>query len=265
MSDALFRRSGDKFIPNELGASPWGPGILHGGPPAGLLAHAIEESKPNPELFVARLTIDLFRPVPMAPLAVTTRVVRGGRRIHVVEASLMADGVEVAQASGLMLLPNDVELPPGERWRPESPVGHHALPATGLGIGNPQSRTARPGFHTTIEARRAGGGPGSGRHTSWIRIPIPLIEGAEMTPLERTAATADFGNGLSNIQTLDNAGFINADITLYLHRLPLGEWIGMDAKSIHQSHGLGMIESRLYDEGGPVGVAVQALLANRKA
>ncbi len=265
MLNALFRREGDHFIPGELAASPWGPGVLHGGPPAGLLAHAIEALKPNPELFVSRITIDLFRAIPMAPVTVTTRVVRGGRRIHVVEASLLAGGVEVARASALMLLPNDVQLPPGERWRPESPVAHHDLPATGLGISNARERSPRPGFHTTIEARRAGGAPGSGRHTSWIRIPVPLVEGEEITPLQRAAATADFGNGLSNIQTLDNSGFINADITLYLHRMPLGDWIGMDARSIHQAHGLGMIESRMYDESGPVGVAVQALLANRRA
>ncbi len=262
---SIFVRDGESFTGTELAASPWGPGLLHGGPPAGLLARAIERSRATPDLFVARLTIDLFRPVPMGPLEIRTEVVRAGRRIQVSEAGIIADGVEVARATGLMLLPGEVTLPPGDRWKPETPIGPAGLPTTGLsGRVDVPMRTARPGFHTTIEARRAGGGPGTGRHTSWIRIPFPLIEGEETTPLERAAATADFGNGLSGLNTGDGVGFINADITVHLHRAPVGEWIGLDARSIHHAHGLGLIESRLYDEQGPFGLSTQALIANRR-
>lgn len=264
MCDSVFVRSGDHFLPNPIAHSPWGPGVLHGGPPSGLLARAIELSRPSPDLFVSRITIDLFRPVPASPLSVETRVVRAGRRIHVVEAGLMSEGTEVARASALMLLPSDVVLPEGERWQPDSMPAPGPLPVTGLGMMRDTERVVRPGFHTAVEVRRAMGGPGSGRHASWIRIPVPLVEGEELTPFVRVASTADFGNALGNLQALNNTGFINADVSLHLHRLPVGEWICLDSRSMHESHGLGVIESRVHDEDGPVGVIVQALLANRR-
>jgi hypothetical protein len=90
------------------------------------------------------------------------------------------------------------------------------------------------------------------------------VEGEELTPFVRVVSTADFGNALGNLQALNNTGFINADVSLHLHRLPVGEWICLDSRSMHESHGLGVIESRVHDEQGPVGVIVQALLANRR-
>jgi len=44
MPDAIFIPEGDTFVPTDLARSPWGPNLLHGGPPAGLLARAIEHA-----------------------------------------------------------------------------------------------------------------------------------------------------------------------------------------------------------------------------
>ena len=77
----------------------------------------------------------------------------------------------------------------------------------------------------------------------------------------RVAAAADFGNGVSSVVDW-NAGwvFINPDLTVYLHRLPVGEWVAVDAVT-HASHrGLGYAEVALYDEEGRIGRSVQGLL-----
>jgi acyl-coenzyme A thioesterase PaaI-like protein len=105
MSDALFRREGGLFVPGDKAASPWGAGLLHGGAPAALLAFGAEQAKANAALFVSRLTIDLFRPVPKAPLELRTKDIRTGRRIQVLESSLWHEGVEMCRATALLLMP----------------------------------------------------------------------------------------------------------------------------------------------------------------
>lgn len=276
MTDPIFRRDGDRFIPTELARSPWGTGLLHGGPPAGLLARAIEQASPDQELHVARLTIDLFRPVPKQPLRTEVRVAREGRRIAVLEASLIADDVEVARASGLLLRQSEIDLP--EAYLPASllhplPEG---LPMTGLSaIMQPDRGVQRAvresdvppggGFHTTVEVKRVSGAPGTGRATAWIRIPVPFVEGEELTPLVRVAATSDFGNALGHIRASEEFGFINADITLYLHRLPEGEWLCLETASSGQPHGIGLVETIVHDLNGAFGRVSQALIVNRRA
>ena len=66
---ALFRREGERFCPTRAAGSPWGH-FVGGGPVSALLARAIEGHIEDPAVVVARLTVDLFRPVPSEPLAV---------------------------------------------------------------------------------------------------------------------------------------------------------------------------------------------------
>jgi len=54
--------------------------------------------------------------------------------------------------------------------------------------------------------------------------------------------------------------FINPDLTVYLHRLPVGEWVCLEALTTVEPHGIGLAESRLWDEHGPLGRALQSLL-----
>jgi hypothetical protein len=272
MSESVFIRDGDRFIPTDLAGSPWGEGLLHGGPPAGLLARAIEHALPDADMHVARLTVDLFRPVPKAPLTIATHVVREGKRIAVMDATLVASGLEVARAAGLLLRKSEVALPP--HALPLAPYleGPDDLPVTGLGpMRRPGDQAAPPpaftrlrGFHTTVEVRRVAGEPGSGKGTAWIRIPVPFVAGEETSPLVRVAATSDFSNPLGHIRPSEAVGFINADITLYLHRLPRGEWICLETSGVAEPHGLGMVESVVHDVHGPLGRVTQALIVNRR-
>ncbi len=271
MTDAIFLPEGDRFVPTRLAASPWGADRLHGGPSAGLLARAIERASPDPEMQVVRLTIDLFRPVPMEPLRVETEVVREGRRIRAVDAMLYAGGVAVSRATALLLRRSDGALPSVETPAPcvEGPEG---LETTGLGGGPPRGEglagmppNMRQGFHTTVEVRRVGGFFGSGKGVGWFRIPAPLVAGEETSPLVRVAATADFGSPMGSVRLAEGVGFINADITLYLHRLPEGEWICLEASGVAQSYGLGMAETVVHDARGPIGRVVQATLMNQRS
>src|SRR5690349_17705140 len=99
---ALFERDGERVVPTELARGPWHPNALHGGAPSALFAWACERHDPGPASFMARLTVELMRPVPLAPLGLSVRTIRPGRKVQWIEAALHDDdGREVAHATAL--------------------------------------------------------------------------------------------------------------------------------------------------------------------
>ena len=85
-----------RFESTELTRGPWDPASQHAGPPAALLARSIQLCAglaPDPgSRLVGRITFEILRPVPIAPLLVTAEVVRPGRRVDLVSASLRERG-----------------------------------------------------------------------------------------------------------------------------------------------------------------------------
>jgi hypothetical protein len=86
------------------------------------------------------------------------------------------------------------------------------------------------------------------------------VDGEPATPIQRLAAAADFGAGLSGTLPRERYLFINVDLTVYVERRPVGEWICLDSQTRIARDGIGVAESVLYDSRGRVGRATQALL-----
>ncbi len=269
MSESLFVFDGERFRPTDKARSPWGETQLHGGSAAGLLARAVERFNDDPGLRVSRLTVDLLKPVPNVPLQVHASTVRRGGRIHVVEAALLADGELVSKAVALLLrrLDQEVAIEPPARLL----AGPEGLEPSNLGgwmrspgAPPPPAALDRQGLHTTIEVRWLNRGDPMAGNRAWVRLPVPLVEGEENTPVVRAATTADFTNAFSNVAGRAPTGFINADITLYLHRYPAGEWIALETQRSVQPYGLGVSTAVMHDELGPIGTVVEAVLANQR-
>lgn len=259
-ADAIFLRDGDHYLPTPLAKSPWSSTGLHGGPPAGLFAHVAERHVSDASYQCSRLTVDLFRMVPDAPLHVAVTPAREGRRIRVLNLAMTAGGVTVAQASALFELRSDAPDDAIYAGEP-GPDGF----ATRQGLMRPNANrppSLLPGFHTAVEARwvsEPGGTP-----TVWMRIPVPFIGGEETTPTVRAAALSDFGNALANQIDEQEArrSYINSDITLYMSRPPQGEWLCLRTHFRDDKRGVGFVESIWSDHLGRYGRAVQARLAN---
>jgi hypothetical protein len=262
MPDALFLPDGDRFVPTELCRGPWSPDAQHGGPPAALLARSIERAAGEDGMQSVRLTVELLRPVPLAPLTVATRVARPGRKVRLLEASLRTDDTEVARAVGVRIRRRDLPIPIDVDRRPSAPPG----PDAGSASAPPWSLPDAPAFHSHAVEHRfvAGGFDRPGPATDWIRLRVPVVAGEPAAPLARVAAVSDFGNGISWVLSrLEGWQFINPDLTIYLHRLPAGEWICLEAVTWVEPHGIAVAESRLWDEQGMIGRALQSLLLDR--
>ena len=90
-----------------------------------------------------------------------------------------------------------------------------------------------------------------------------FVEGAPLTPFVRAAVAADFASPFANAGD-QGLGFINSDVTLYLHRLPVKEWIGFEVVNHRATDGIAIGECWLYDEQGAIGTSTVAALAQRK-
>ncbi len=237
---------------------PWDPNAQHGGAPSALLARAIERHElPASGLpaRVARLTIELLRPVPLGRVEVRTRTLRPGKKVQLIEASVLAGDTEVARATGLRIREHDVPLPEGAHDRSRLPERANALAWT-------FERAGPINFGAAMEFAPLVGGPGQvGPATVWFRLRVPVVAGEETSPLMRVAAAADFGNGISAVVDWNGGWmFINPDLTIHLGRYPRGEWVALEAVTYASDDGIGFAESGLYDEAGRIGRSVQSLL-----
>lgn len=260
MSDtAVFAGHDGRFVASELARGPWDPHAQHGGAPAALLMRAFERCEGEDELAIARVTYEFLRPVPLGELEVEASVTRARRRVQWLEGSILdGSGESLVRARALRVTPADAggmtsgepPPPPG----PEQGTAHNLPPPHGLPMFAPNA----------IEIRFVAGGFGGGPSTAWFRLRRPLVEGEEPSPLQRLAAAGDFGNGISAVLSWDEYVFINPDLTLYIDRLPLGEWICLQSQTTLAPGGIGTAESVLFDERGRVGRASQALLVARR-
>ncbi len=259
MSDAVFHLDGDLALPTELARGPWSLHAQHGGAPAALLARALERADPGPARFVSRLTVELLRPVPVTPIEVRTRTLRPGKKVQWLEAALLADGEEVARATALRLRVDEtLALPVPD------PLPHTLPDPDRCAPYQIQFPGADVGFWTAMDLRIASGSFAAvGDATIWFRLVVPLVAGETPTPLQRVAAVADFGNGVSAALERGRYLFINPDLTVYLHRAPVGEWIALEAHTFAEATGVGLAESALHDQTGRIGRSLQSLLLDR--
>lgn len=264
MKRPLFARDGDTYVPAETAGGPWSPEFLHGGPPTGLLAWALEREAANSGLRLARLTTDLLRPVPATPLTVRVATLRAGRRLRILEGVLEADGVVVSRATALYLEQVPLEVPEHARFADDTlpPGGGESRNLSDVSARENNALTFTPqGLHTNVEVQLIDGVQGRGEGRVWMRLPMPVVAGEPCSTTVQAATLADFGNGIAQLRVADDVGSINADITLYLTRAPAGEWIGFDAHARMGDNGNGLVETTLYDDRGRIGRVVQATLA----
>ncbi|MFC3172745.1 thioesterase family protein [Novosphingobium bradum] len=251
--EPFFRREGDWLVPTSQAKGPWKAGTLHGRVIIGVLAAEIERLHGDPDFLPARLTVDMHRAPAMAPLQVVTRVVRDGARIRVVDAELISEGKNCGRATCQFLRRS--ANPETERWH--GPVWNAALPKV-----LPPCGAGPETMHGLWEMRWAEGRMAeAGQRRAWMRELRETIGGEPLSPFMRVAAGVDYVSPMANYGPGPGFGFINSDVTMYLHRLPVGEWIGYETLAHEATDGVGIGHCNLYDRDGRIGWASTCALA----
>lgn len=270
MDDSLYvALPGGRFLPTRLTQGPWAADRQHGGPVAALLACVLESAAP-PGWLMPQLTVDFLSAVPIAGLDADVELIKDGRRARCVAASLGSDGRVFARARAWQVahghlpdtaLTGPAATPAGAGATAVDPAAGSAAPPPVPEESSYHRASFRFGYQEAVEMRFVRGSfRERGPAAAWARLRVPLLPEAVCSPLQRVAALADFGSGISAV--LDRAAwnYHNLDLSLHLHRQPAGEWICLESASLVGPEGTGTCRTTLHDATGPVGAAAQSLL-----
>ena len=256
LPDCLYEPENGLFLPTGLTRGPWDRRYQHAGPPAALLARAVERAGGVQPGQAGRLAYDILRPVPLAPHRIALRTLRPGRNVEQIEATLLDDesGDELMRLNAWRLRTEAHALPDG-LGAPDPP------PPPGTGRSSlPRFWTEPVAYHAALEWNFIHGefdepGPAA----CWTRLKVPVVRGDDASPLERLLVMADAASGISHVLDWQRWQFINVELGIHLERPPEGEWMAMDAVTRLGPSGAGLCTSVLSDERGRVGVSTQTL------
>ncbi|MCD9148373.1 thioesterase family protein [Pseudophaeobacter flagellatus] len=253
---SFFSQNSDGvFVGNDPARGPWSADHCHAGPVTGLAARAAE-IEIGAEKMLCRMTLDILRPLPLSGLRVAAETTRHTRTlattqitVHDLDNSLCALGTTMHLVrKDLGDVPTAAVVPLDRAKAVPGPfsigAGLHDKPYFGqfLDVAYPPEFGLHPGPKTL-----------------WMRTPN-LLEGEQQSPIQSLCALADCGNGISWNAHPKEMGFMNTDLTLNVHREPQGDWHASESISHWHSTGIGMSQSVLQDEDGPVATALQTLV-----
>lgn len=234
-----FTRSEGGFVASGLARSPWSRGTLAGGPVSSLLAAIADESGFDPRFNVARLTVEIFGTVPDEPLTPRVICLGEGRQMQLHRIELSTATRVAAQAH--VLLVRDAETP---AFAPPCDYPHpDALEDCGFMVGASMAGAIR-------SRGVVGGVRQPGRGIVWLACDGEIIAGSKPSPFVKAALFADFGNGVGSATTGDDWSFANLDITLQFLRMPIGEWLLIDAETHMAGNGHGTASNIFADVQG---------------
>jgi Thioesterase-like superfamily len=255
----LYRVDNDIALPTQYTAGPWSDRLQHGGAPTALICWAAERIATREPMQVVRITVDLLRPVPIAPLQLKSEVVREGRKIQLCSVTLLHEGAEVARATVLKIRQTAIALPSTaieEKVTLPGPDGGEPADSPN---DNPNS-FIRGLTLRVVQGQFRKPGPAA----IWFRVDRPLFEGQAPTPFQRAAMVGDFCNGVSTVLEWSKWTFINGDLTISLARPPVGDWILLDAQTWLGDGASGIAFAKLGDSRGYFGRAIQSLVIEKR-
>ena len=252
-NEPFFLKSGDTFQPTRAGVGPWDANSLHGRVIIGLLGSEIERRHGSPDYMPARLTVDMYKLPDLSPVEVVTRIVKDGYRIKVIDAEFISGGVSAGRATCQLL--RRTENAPGTVWKREpwdAPPPMDCEQAAQSPMGGMWKMRPISGTMRGAEPRR-----------TWMAEVREVVGGEPLTPFVRVVVAADFASPFAHASD-QGLGYINTDVTVYLHREPVGEWIGFETLTHGATDGVAVGDCLLHDEQGFIGSASCKALAQKR-
>jgi hypothetical protein len=256
---AYFERIDDhSFQPSPQTGGAWNLAEQHIAPVLGLLTHLVKRDcvERADDFAIARLSFDILGPLPIEPFTADVRVVRSGRRVELLEASITHNQRPVVRLRAWLLKPHDTETLAATRLPPiAGPLDMAPFDASSVWRGE---------FIKTVSVRRTEDRPG--RAAYWLRAEQELIDDEPVSTLARAAGLFDVANGMAVLVNPTEVTFPNVDLTVHLFGTPRSDWLGFDTSVSFGSNGLGLTSTVIHDESeGPIGVIAQSLTVRRVA
>jgi hypothetical protein len=250
---AYFERIDDRsFKPSMETGGAWNLTEQHIAPALGLLTHIVERNcvERADDFVLARLSYDILGPLPIEPFDADVHIVRSGRTVELIEASISHNQRTVVVLRAWRLKPHDTER------LAATPLPRIAPPLD-MAPWDPTT-VWRGEFIKTVNVRRTE--DGRGRAAYWLRPQHALLDDEPVSTLARAAGLFDVANGMAVRANPTEVAFPNVDLTVHLFGTPSSDWLGFDTSVSFGSNGLGLTSTAIHDEAeGPIGVIAQAL------
>ena len=247
----FYQSRGDAFVPTEATVGPWDPRLQHGSPLAALVARCV--ARDGSLLRIAQLTLDFLGPVGLEPLFVEPVVTRPGKKIELSTVTVRSAERPLLRASVWRVRAGDPGSTPSANV--SAPPAMPAEATTKLFPGVP-----RFGYGESLEWRFVSGSFADlGAATVWSRLLVPIVDQEPPSQVARVLAMVDSANGISAELDVRHYLFVPVSLTVSLARVPVGEWMGMSARTLVSGSGGGTTRAELFDSAGSLGEAVQTL------
>ncbi|MCR9095476.1 MAG: thioesterase family protein [bacterium] len=241
---------------------PWNPDHQHGGAVSALVAYAVDRMPSPVPMRVARLSLDMFRGVPLTPLRVETRVTRGGRRIQGLETTIYDGDTPVTRATALRVRTEDdlAELDAPLASAPDLGSPPEVVPEFAMRSGFMRIPPFVMACDLVPGHAKVCGEPAF----TWARLRCRVVAGEETSPLVRLAAVVDFASGTGNAMDYTKYTSINPDLSIHLVRAPRSAWVGLRGITTRSPDGIGQSSATIHDALGEIGRANATLLLDRR-
>lgn len=230
----------------------WNPHEQHMAPATGIVSHELEQFMPRSDLRIGRISLDIYGLISFGEFSIETKVIRAGRTIELIEATMQAQGKTcIVARAWRMMIQNTTAIQGLEDQKvvqPEQLAVWTGMKEMWAG-GFIQSTEAR----CDLEQRRVGKG------LIWVSTKLEMVDGISSSDFSRIMGMVDMANGVVPRQSSVEWAFPNLDLQIHMHRLPQGKWLGLETIQQYGSDGIGLTSSVLHDVYGPFGRSEQIL------
>ena len=232
----------------------WNTHEQHMAPASGLMSYELELFQPREEMVYGRISYDIMGLIPLKNFTVTTRNIRPGKTIELIETTLSCDDKTAIVARAWRLIKGDTSAVAScEDQAIVSRSEMRKWPEIADIWAGGYIKSIKDHLHTNLDRR-------NGCAQMWISNDLEMVEGIKTSPFVKLIGMVDTNNGLAIAQDAPFSHmFPNIDLQIHLYRMPKGQWLGLDTRQQYGASGVGLTTAVLHDEEGPFGHSEQIL------
>ncbi len=230
----------------------WNEHEQHMAPASGIIAAELASFQPRDDVRIGRISYDIFGLIAAGDFTITTRVIRPGKTIELLESDMQADGRTcIVARAWRMCIQDSSEIAALE--------DHSVVQPEALPVWEGMARWPG-GYIQSLEVRTDEHHRRAGKGIVWLNNEKEMIENQPTSDFVHLMGMVDTANGV--VPRQDDKftwGFPNLDLQIHLHRLPTGRWLGLETVQQYGNDGIGLTSSVLHDVQGPFGRSEQIL------
>lgn len=258
----LFRETtGDgvqiaRYQPAVHTQGAWNDKEQHMAPATGVICAELEKFQPRDDMQIARISLDILGMIYLDEFTITTKMIRPGRTIELIESTFEAKGLVCISARTWRMMKSDTAAV-NELEDTKIPAYAASAPWKGMSVWG-------GGYIQSISKHIRVGNHRPGKGQVWLSNDLEMVDGEPTSAFVKLMGMVDTMNGVVERQ----AGkfeymFPNVDLQIHLYRLPMGKYLGLDVKQQYGAQGVGLTSAVLHDEMGPFGHAEQILTVRK--